>query len=180
MKDRAHYLALAERSISWHPVTEDGIGQPLPETEHPWQVWMQRGCMIEIRDMRLEESRVRAMEAEKEKARREWEKHPPAQPFLYNGTPSRYASGRFKYVTHGLDDQRDVPCVEDYADKAGRDGWKNYVQIKDEHGNVIREGPRPFTSQRERKEYENLTGLSHRDRGQKDHRGRADIELGAK
>ena len=92
-------------------------------------------------------------------------------PVQYGKAPSikfvnRFPSGRSRYITHGLDDTRDIPCIEDYADDRGRKHWKDYVQIKDRHGNVVREGPKPFRSEAERRSYEKLTGLRHRDTGE--------------
>jgi len=77
---------------------------------------------------------------------------------------NRFSNGEFKYVTHGLDGKKDVPCIEDYADDVGAREWPDYVRVTDSSGQVLREGPKPFRNKSERLSYERLTGIRHKER----------------
>lgn len=102
------------------------------------------------------------------------------QPRIFGHAPAVFnenwfQGGGFRYALHGqLHPKLDnVDCIPDYADEKGRKHWPKYVMVRDKKtGKVIREGPQPFGSKAERREYERLTGLQHRDNGlgQRDHR----------
>lgn len=79
--------------------------------------------------------------------------------FRFNGDVNRFANGRWKYIPHGLDDNRDITCIEDFASDVGRQHWKRYHVERNAEGKVLREGPLPFRDESEKRSYEQLTGL---------------------
>lgn len=79
--------------------------------------------------------------------------------FNFNGDVNRFANGRWKYIPHGLDDNRDIPCIEDFASDVGRKHWKRYHVERNAEGKVLREGPMPFRDESEKRSYEQLTGM---------------------
>lgn len=87
--------------------------------------------------------------------------------YLYFKQENHFPGGKFRYMQYGKGGDE---LIEDYADKRGRAEWKDYVVIRDKHGNIVREGPKPFRNASERKAYEQLTGQRHRDPTETDHR----------
>lgn len=77
-----------------------------------------------------------------------------------------FVGGKFRYNRHGDDKSMAPDCIEDYGDEKGMALWPKYVVKKDREGNITSHGPAPFGSTAERKEYEKLTGLRHRERGE--------------
>lgn len=75
--------------------------------------------------------------------------------------------GRVGFVTHGLSDRRELPCVWDLADPVGKKEWPDYHEWVDEKGNH-REGPGMATvnNREEFAAYLKLTGQAVKeDRG---------------
>lgn len=77
---------------------------------------------------------------------------------IIKGNANQFASGEWRWVGHEYGDGPQ-PCIDDFASPIARAQWKDYHVERDANGNITREGPRPFKSVAEQREYERLTGL---------------------
>jgi len=75
----------------------------------------------------------------------------------FRGTAMRFANGKCRFNTYDLRDDKDLPCIEDYASPVAKQHWKRYYSGYGKDG-VYREGPMPFRSEQERLDYEKMTG----------------------
>ena len=76
--------------------------------------------------------------------------------------PNFYKDGHFKFQTHGKKDTGDQPCIEDYADPKARKEWPGYYVAPD----GSREGPPPFKSSSEEREFQQRFKMRHKERGE--------------
>ncbi len=72
--------------------------------------------------------------------------------FSDRGNRHEFGNGRSRWITHGKD-QGTPEMIRDFADPVGRAHWPRYVVKPDG-----REGPAPFESASEQRDYEQLTG----------------------
>lgn len=85
------------------------------------------------------------------------------------GDPNRYGSGRSRFITHGLDDSKELPCIEDLGCQTARTEWKDYHIERDAKGGIVREGPKPFKTRGDREAYYKRFGFEERGHGDSDH-----------
>lgn len=83
---------------------------------------------------------------------RRWAEMASPCPAMHCGM-HEYPNGQSKWISHGKDRANQTFVLSDYADEVGRKHWKDYVVLPDG-----REGPRPFSSKAEQRDYEQLTG----------------------
>lgn len=80
--------------------------------------------------------------------------------YTYNGTPIRFGNGKFKYIGHGIQEDRDIPCIPDYACKEAEKSWPTYVKARDPRTGKILKGPAPFRTEAEKRTYQETYGLA--------------------